>query len=72
MNSMPAICNAFIILSPVALLPPSGPSLASNRFIVGRDISAAAPKSSCDQSKSARAALTWRIDTFSIDGFDIK
>jgi hypothetical protein len=67
MNSTPAARKASRILSPVSLRPPSGPSFASNRFIVGIEIFAAAANSSCDQAKRARAALIWRIDTFGID-----
>jgi hypothetical protein len=37
--------------------------------MVGIETSAAAANSSCDQAKSERAALTWRIDTFCIDFF---
>jgi hypothetical protein len=33
MNSTPAACSALCIFSPVSLRPPSGPSLASSRFI---------------------------------------
>jgi len=67
MNSTPADRKASRILSPVSLRPPSGPSLASKRFIVGMETFAAAANSSCDQAKRARAALIWRIDTFGID-----
>src|SRR5438477_5041021 len=67
MNSTPADSNAERILIPVSSLPPSGPSWASSRLIVGTETSAAAAKSSCDQAKRDRAALTCRIDTFGID-----
>jgi hypothetical protein len=72
MNSIPATCKAFRIFSPVSLRPPSGPSPASNRFIVGSETRAAAARFSCDQAKRARAAFIWRIETFSIDRFVIQ
>jgi hypothetical protein len=60
MNSTPANSKVFRILSPVSLRPPSGPSLASSRFIVGMDIPAAAANCSFDQAKSAcRLNLTY-------------
>ena len=67
MNSTPADLIAPIIRSEVSPRPPKRPSTASRRLMVGIDTSAAFAKSSCDQPSSARAALTWRIDTFSID-----
>jgi hypothetical protein len=66
MNSTPADLIAPTIRSEVPPRPPKGPSIASRRLMVGIDTSAAFAKSSCDQPNSARAALTWRIDTFSI------
>jgi hypothetical protein len=72
MNSMPAACNAIRILFAVSLLPPRGPSVASNLLMVGMETWAATANSPCDQAKSARAALTCRIDTFSIDFFFIQ
>ncbi|MGY3408433.1 hypothetical protein ACVWZV_004546 [Bradyrhizobium sp. GM5.1] len=66
-NSTPAEVSAPTILAPVSARPPSTPSGASRRFIVGIETSAAVAKSSCDQPKSARAALICRIDTFCID-----
>jgi hypothetical protein len=71
MNSTPADLIAPTIRSAVSPRPPRGPSKASRRLMVGIDTSAAFAKSSCDQSSSARAALTWRIDTFSIDFLSI-
>jgi hypothetical protein len=53
-NSIPAPCRAFRILSLVSVRPPNGPSLASNRLIVGMETLAAAANSSWDQAKSAR------------------
>lgn len=35
--------------------------------MVGSDTPEASAKSACDQPSKARAAFTWRIDTFSID-----
>src|SRR4051812_10632722 len=67
MNSTPAAASEFRIFSPVCPRPPSGPSLASSRLIVGIDTSAANASCSWDQSNSALAALICRIDTFSID-----
>src|SRR5690348_4470947 len=67
MNSTPAASNAERILDPVSLRPPSGPSWASSRLIVGIETSAAAASCSWDQARSARAALICLIDTFSID-----
>ena len=72
MNSTPAVCKASRILSPVSLRPPSWPSPASNRLIVGIDTLAAPASSSCDQPNRARAAFTCRIDTFSIDNFAMR
>src|SRR6516165_7065769 len=66
-NSTPALSKAEIIFFPVSLRPPSGPSCASNRLIVGIETSAAAARSSWDQARRARAALICLIDTFSID-----
>ena len=67
MNSTPARSNAVRIFLPVPLRPPRGPSLASSLLIVGSETSAVSANCSCDQATSARAALTCRIDTFSID-----
>jgi hypothetical protein len=67
MNSTPADLIALTIRSAVSPRPPRGPSKASRRLIVGIDTSAALARSFWDQPSSARAALTWRIDTFSID-----
>jgi hypothetical protein len=72
MNSMPAFSSAFAIFSPVSIRPPNGPSCASKRFIVGTETPECEANCSCDQPKSALAALTWRIDTFSIDFGAIK
>ena len=69
MNSIPAACSAFSIFSAVSLRPPSRPSFNSKRLIVGTETSAARARLSCDQPRSARAALIWRIETFSIDLF---
>ncbi|MGC1857850.1 MAG: hypothetical protein WA725_13995, partial [Pseudolabrys sp.] len=59
MNSMPALSSATRIFSTVVFRPPRGPSTASSRLIVGREILAAAAYE--------RTAFSWRIDTFSID-----
>jgi hypothetical protein len=67
MNSTPARSNAVRIFVPVPLRPPRGPSLASSLLMVGSETSAVSANCSCDQAKRARAALTCRIDTFSID-----
>jgi hypothetical protein len=67
MNSTPALSIAILILAPVSVRPRSGPSCASSRFIVGTETPASDANCSCDHASSARAALTWRIDTFSID-----
>jgi hypothetical protein len=67
MKSTPPDLIAPTIRSAVSPRPPRGPSKASSRLMVGIDTSAAFARSSCDQPSSARAALTWRIDTFSID-----
>jgi hypothetical protein len=67
MKSTPADLIALTIRSAVSPRPPRVPSKASRRLIVGIDTSAALARSSWDQSSSARAALSWRIDTFSID-----
>jgi hypothetical protein len=66
-NSTPADSSADRILDPVSFRPPSGPSWASSRLIVGIETSEAAASRSCDQARSARAALICLIDTFSID-----
>jgi hypothetical protein len=67
MNSIPAASRADWIFDAVTSRPPKGPSLASNRFIVGIETLAAIASCSCDQAKSARAAFSCLIDTFSID-----
>lgn len=67
MKSTPARSSAARIFLAVSSRPPSGPSCASNRFIVGMEMSAAVASRSCDQASSDRAALSCRIDTFSID-----
>src|SRR4051794_15365008 len=67
MNSTPPLLKEFRIFSTVSPRPPSGPSFASSRLIVGIEISAAEAKCSWDQPSNARAAFIWRIDTFSID-----
>lgn len=41
--------------------------MLSSRLIVGSEMPDAALRSTCDQRKSARAALTCSIDTFGID-----
>ena len=70
MNSTPAVSRADRIFAPVASRPPKGPSCASNRFIVGIETLASVASCSCDQAKSARAAFSCLIDTFSIDFAD--
>lgn len=67
MNSTPARSSAARIFLAVSSRPPSGPSCASNRFIVGMEMSAAAANCSWDQANSDRAALSCLIDTFGID-----
>ena len=67
MNSIPAFSSAVLIFCAVVSRPPSNPSAASNRFMVGSEISAAEASFSCDQPTSVRAAFNCLIDTFSID-----
>lgn len=64
---MPARLRVETILDRVSSEPPKGPSDASSRFTVGSDTPDCLLRSSWDHAKRARAALTWRIDTFSID-----
>ena len=66
MNSIPAASRADWIFD-ASFAARKGPSLASNRFIVGIETLAAIASCSCDQAKSARAAFSCLIDTFSID-----
>ena len=67
MNSTPAAARDLKIFSAVCPRPPNGPSLASNRLIVGMDTSEAMASCSWDQSNNDRAAFICLIDTFSID-----
>jgi hypothetical protein len=63
MNTTLAAAKEFRIFSPVCPRPPSGPSFASNRLIVGMDTSATEANCSWDQSNNARAALIWPMLT---------
>lgn len=64
---MPALPSVEMILDRVSREPPKDPSEASSRFTVGTDTPDSLLRSSWDHANRARAALTWRIDTFSID-----
>src|SRR6266699_2295033 len=66
-NSIPPFSSAIRSFSPVIGRPPKAPSAASNRLIVGMDTPDVAASFSWDHPSSARAALTWRIDTFGVD-----
>ena len=73
-NSIPATTNALIIFFPVSGRPPSNPSSASRRAIVGSDTAECSARSPCDHPNNARAAFTClmvtekcRFDRFSID-----
>lgn len=57
MNSTPFDSSVIRIFSQVCRRPPSGPSTASSRLIVGLERPALSANSSCDHPRRARAAL---------------